>query len=110
MDCPEYIFIGPKEEPFFMIELNKSQHTIMILKPDKYSKKLKDVFEKYYLGEILHKINYDKLITIKDDGKEFTKIKDFTATILSELLIKIKNNEYFLIKEDIYSSHDYARK
>ena len=104
MNYSEYIFIGAEQNPFFMIEINKTNHNIMIFKPNKYSKKLKDDFEKYYLGEILYEINYEKIILIKHDSKKFTKIKDFTTSILTELLIKIKDGKYLLIKDDIYTT------
>jgi hypothetical protein len=105
MKYSKYIFIGDTNEPFYMIELNKTNHSIMIFKPDKYSKKLNDFFEKYYLGEILYEINYEKIIFIKNDIKEFDKIKDLNASILSEILIKIKNDKYLLIKNDIQTNY-----
>jgi len=105
MNYSEYIFIGTNNEPFFMIEINKTNHSILVFKPDKYSKKLKDLFEKYYLGEILYEINYDKIIFMKDDSKNFNKIKDFQATIVSEILIKVKNDKYIFIKDNIHTNY-----
>lgn len=105
MNYSEYIFIGTNDEPFFMIEINKMNHSILVFKPDKYSKKLKDLFEKYYLGEILYEINYNKIIFMKDGSKHFNKIKDFHATILSEILIKVKNDKYIFIKDDIHTNY-----
>jgi hypothetical protein len=105
MNYSEYIFIGANDEPFFMIEINKTNHSILVFRPDKYSKKLKDLFEKYYLGEILYELNYDKIIFMKDDSKNFNKIKDFHATIVSEILIKVKNDKYIFIKDDIHTNY-----
>jgi hypothetical protein len=105
MNYSEYIFIGTQENPFFMIEINKQDHNIIIFKPDKYSKKLKDFFEKYYLGEILYEINYEKITYIKDDMHKFNKIKDFNTNVLSEILIKLKNDKYILIKNDIQTNY-----
>jgi hypothetical protein len=105
MTYSKYFFIGNKANPYFMLELNKQKHTIMVFKPDKYSQKMKDFFEKYYLGEILYEINYEKMFFIKNDATRFDKITDFDTTILSELLIKLKKtNKYILIKEQIYES------
>jgi hypothetical protein len=61
MNYSEYFFIGNKKNPYFMVEVNRQNHTIIIFKPDKYSKKQKDYFEKYSLGEILYEINYEKM-------------------------------------------------
>lgn len=105
MKCSKYIFIGLKKSPSFMVEINKESHSILIFKPDKYSEKLKDFFEKYYLGEILYEINYEQIIYMKNDTKNFNKIEDFDTTILSELLIKIKNDKYLLIKENITKNY-----
>jgi hypothetical protein len=105
MNFSEYFFIGNKNEPQFMLEVNRREHNIIIFKPDKYSKKMTDFFEKYYLGEILYEIvNYDKIIFIKDDAKKFDKIKDFNTFILSEILIKMDDEQYMLIKDDIYEN------
>ena len=106
MNYSEYIFVGDKNEPFYMIEINRHHHSILIFKPDKYSKKLTDFFEKYYLGEILYEINYEKIIFIKDDVKHFHKIIDFKTSLLSEILIKIKNNKYILIKNNIIETEN----
>ena len=104
MNYSEYFFIGNKKNPYFMLEVNKQNHNFIIFKPDKYSKKLNDYFEKYYLGEILYEVNYEKLIFIKDDSAPFDKIKDFDTIIFSEILIKLKKNKYILIKDDIYEN------
>ena len=104
MNYSEYFFIGNKSNPYFMLEVNRQNHNIIIFKPDKYSNKLKDYFEKYSLGEILYEINYEKLIFIKNDSKSFDKISDFDTIVFSELLIKLKKNKYILIKDDIYEN------
>ena len=105
MNYSEYYFIGNKNQPYFMLEINKKDHTIIIFKPDKYSKKMKDFFEKYYLGKISYEIvNYEKIFFIKNDSKKFDKIKDFNTFILSEMLVKLDDDQYILIKDDIYDS------
>ena len=101
MNKSEYIFIGSNDAPFFMIEISRQDHKAIIFKPDKYSKKFKDYFEQYYLGEVLHEFSYEKIIYIKDDAKCFNKIKDFKANIFSEIVIRLKNNKYLLIKNDV---------
>lgn len=102
MISTNFIFIGNKTNPGYMIEIIKERHTIIIFRPDKYSKKITDFFDYYYLGETFE-VNYDKVFYKQNDLKPFAKSKRESKIIsewLSEIVIKTADN-YILINEEI---------
>jgi len=102
----DMIFIGNKNNPYYMIEFNKNKKKITIYKPDKYSLKMKGFLEKYTLGEIMYEIHYKKYFYIRNDCKkymnEYLNVSD-NVYLLSEIVFQIKD-EYLLIKDDVYES------
>jgi hypothetical protein len=87
-----------------MLEIDKENHKIIISRPDKHSLNIKNFFEKYYLGEILYEIKYEKIIYSEDNLKDYTKLDGKMgegSLLLSECIIKTKN-KYLWIKDDIY--------
>ena len=102
MISTNFIFIGNKTNPSYMIEFIKEIHTIIIYRPDKYSKKITDFFDNYYLGETFE-VKYDKVFYKKNQLKPFAKSKTESKIIsewLSEIVIKTKDN-YILVNEQI---------
>ena len=98
----EFIFIGNKKKPFYMIEIIREKHFIIIYRPDKYSAKEKDFFDRYYLGETFE-IEYDKIIYIKDSLLYYSKSEkesEVDSHILPEMIIKTEN-KYILVKESV---------
>jgi hypothetical protein len=98
----DIIFIGNKQKPLYMIEFDKHKKKIIVYKPDKYSLKMKDFFETYYLGEIVYEIKYTKYYYIKTDCKNYLD-KHLRLYLLSEILFETPN-KYLLIKDDLYES------
>ena len=89
-----------------MVEIHRKHKKIVIFKPDKYSMKLKDFCEKYYLGELVYEIDYCKIFYMKNDLRDYGELFETDldgSRILSEMVIKTKR-EYFLIRNDIYTN------
>lgn len=103
MSLTDFFFIGNKKNPTFMIEINRDNHILTIFTPDKYSKKSKEFFEIYYLGNILFQGKYQKIAYKKNDKKVYDA-KDGSienAIIVSEMIIQTKKM-YFFVKDDLY--------
>ena len=103
----DYIFIGDKKKPFYMIEIIKSKHLIVIYRPDKYSEKEKDFFDRYYLGET-YEIEYDKIIYMKNSLLYYSKSEkesDLCSHILPEMIIK-SENKYILVRDSVKYSQN----
>jgi hypothetical protein len=91
-----YIFVGKKNKPSFLLEFIKKLNKVYIYQPDKYSLRDKelDFFEKYYLGNLVSEIQYDEFVT-KD------KLIDFNDCYYTpEIIIKTKK-DYILINKSI---------
>ena len=104
MSFVDYYFIGDPKNPFFLLEINRETHKIIISKPDKHSLNSRVFFEKYYLGEIVYEIKYEQIFYIEDHLTDYTKLDGKMgegAMILSECIIKTKN-QYLWLKENIY--------
>ena len=74
---------------------------------DKYSKKITDFFDYYYLGETFE-VKYEKLFYKKNDLITFTKSNNESQVIsewLSEILIRTETN-YILINTEIQETVD----
>ena len=102
MISTNFIFIGNKQNPSYMIEIIKERHMIIIYHPDKYSKKISDFFDYYYLGETFE-VKYEKVFYKKSNLKPFTKSKTESKIIsewLSEIVIKTEDS-YIWINEEI---------
>lgn len=107
MISTNFIFIGNKKNPSFMIEIIKEKHMIIVYRPDKYSKKITDFFDYYYLGETFE-VKYEKLFYKKNDLITFTKSNNESQVIsewLSEILIRTETN-YILINTEIQETVD----
>ena len=103
MSLTDFFFIGDKKNPTFMIEINRDTHILTIFTPDKYSKKSKEFFETYYLGNILFQGKYQKIAYKKND-KDIYDAKDGSienAIIVSEMIIQTKKM-YFFVKDNLY--------
>jgi hypothetical protein len=96
----DIIFIGNKNNPFYMIEFNKNKKKIVIYKPDKYSLQLDDFFEQYSLGEIICEIKYTKYYYMRKNCKQYL---DKNTYLLSEILIET-SNKYLLVKDKVYEN------
>jgi len=101
----DIFFIGDENNPIFMIEFNILKKKVIIYKPDKYSLKISNFFEKYTLGEILYEKKYKKYFYIKNECKLFKKFnKEDKVFLLKEILIKT-NDSFLLIKDSIYEKN-----
>jgi hypothetical protein len=96
------IFIGNKNNPNFMIEIYKNKKKFIVYKPDKYSLKIKEFYEQYALGEIVHDIHYKKFYFIKNDCKQYLNKYEYIH-LLSEIVFETKD-KYIWIKDSIYES------
>ena len=104
----DMIFIGNKNNPSYMIEINKNKKIINIYKPDKYSLKMKDFVEQYTLGETLFDIKYKKYYYIGKKCIIYTGKNNYFNTndnvyLLDDILFELKDR-YLLIKDDIYDN------
>lgn len=96
----DIIFIGNKKKPLYMIEFDKNKKKIIIYKPDKYSLKMKDFFETYYLGEIVSEVKYKKYYYIKADCKNYLEKEIY---LLPEILFETPN-KFLLLNDNLYET------
>lgn len=111
MISSNFLFIGNKKKPFYMIEFIKKKHLMVIYRPDKYSEKSKDFVDKYYLGETLE-IEYEKIYYIKKNLVKYSKTEKeckIVSDILPEMLIKTKKR-YILVNESVTYSEKIENK
>jgi hypothetical protein len=102
----DLIFIGKKNNPTYMIEINKNKKLINIYKPDKYSLEMKDYIEQYTLGKCIYEIKYKKYFFKKNDCVKYINKYFYErdkVNLLSEIVF-LTDEGYLWIKDDIYEN------
>ena len=88
-------YIGKKTKPSFLVEILPKKKEVKIYKPDKYSKKESNFYERYALGELLIDIKY-KSISLSENPIPYKE-----CLFVPKIILKIKNNNYLVISNKI---------
>jgi hypothetical protein len=84
------IFVGSKEKPTFLVEINKNKKQVAVYTPDKFSKN-EEFYEKYSLGKKILDEKYDSIVFL---DKPIPYI--MRSVLLPQLIINVKG-KYFIL-------------
>lgn len=91
MNSLQFLFVGSKTKPSFLIEINLKKKIFSVYQPDEFSKK-EEFFERYSLGKLLITTKYNEIIFLKKP----VPYKD--NLYVPEVIFKIKKKYLFISK------------